>query len=189
MDEKPQVILITGPKHCGKSSVTFALRHFIKCRSGDLDSIIEKRTGKTPRELYLESPDIFKIEEAAKLAFILKKEAKNCKAEPLILATGGGIIDNHKAIKLIKNQPGLFVVYLEISAKSAWSRIKKTPNNMPAYLLKKSNPEALHRIIHETRAIKYRKLADITIDANNKTSVEIANEIITQTGFTMRHNV
>lgn len=179
--------MITGPKHCGKSSVAFALRNSVKCRSGDLDSIIEKRTGKTPRELYLEGIEVFKREEAEKLEFVLQKENINQKSMPLVLATGGGIIDNPDAIKLIINYPDIFIVYLDVSAETAWQRINKSRTGLPAYLTNSPNPKAGHCAIHEARAARYKDISHLVIETENKTATEIANEIIVQTGINLKH--
>jgi shikimate kinase len=179
------VVILIGPKHCGKSSIAFALKKLLDCRAGDLDTIIEKRTGKSVRELFLESPEVFRDEEADKLSFVLQKENENKKNTPLILASGGGIIENKRALKTINRHKNTILVYIETSAETAWCRIKNTADKTGSFppFIEKDNPQTSHRELHERRAEMYKKIAHFTINAENKTPETIAEEIIKKSGL------
>ena len=64
----------------------------------------------------------------------------------------------------------------EISVKTAWSRIAAS-GELPAFL-QTENPQESHRVLHERRAAAYRQIADVVIEAEEKTSDEIAMEIL-----------
>ena len=85
-------ILLTGPKHSGKTSAGKELAKLLTCEFIDLDELVQRRTGKSPRQLFTESPETFRNAEAAALAEILggREECGTCR----VIATGGGIIDN-----------------------------------------------------------------------------------------------
>ncbi|MDR0997648.1 MAG: hypothetical protein LBL70_01155, partial [Treponema sp.] len=65
-----EIILLTGPKHSGKTSAGRALVRLLAEKTDpaasfiDLDELVEDRTGKSPRALYREGPEIFRKAEA-----------------------------------------------------------------------------------------------------------------------------
>ncbi|MDR0878896.1 MAG: shikimate kinase [Treponema sp.] len=183
-----RTIFLIGPKHSGKTSAGKALAGH-RCGSFiDLDEMIETRTGKSPRTLYKEGPEIFKKAETEALTALLHSE--NVNNAMLIVAGGGGLIDNSEALALLGAAGGkrssaegkFFLVYLEVSAETAWKRIKEAAEKsgeLPPFL-NTGNPEETHRALHERRAAAYKALADIVINAENKRPSEIAGEIAEQ---------
>jgi shikimate kinase len=166
-------IFLTGPKHSGKTSSGKALASLCACIFIDLDELVEQRTGKTPRALYIEGADVFKEAEAESLASLF-----NCAAKEKfrVIAAGGGIIDNAEALAIMKKSSGI-LVYLEISANTAWERITANSGGELPPFLRTANPKETHRTLHERRSAAYRQLAEIVIDCKEKTSAEIAKEI------------
>jgi len=182
-------IILTGPKHSGKTSAGYVLA--ASCHFIDLDELITHRTNKTPRQLYTESPAIFQKAETEALNACLQPHsagASNSSKEVKlkVIAAGGGIIDNPEALKIIKklqkaSSPGgdgVIVVYLKISAGSAWERIANSANGELPPFLQTENPQETHRILHERRAALYQQLADFIIDTEGKTPEQIAAIII-----------
>jgi shikimate kinase len=162
-------VFITGPKHSGKTSAGKILAALCSCDFFDLDDIITNQTGKSPRELYRESPDAFQKAESFALAgFAGSQSGKR------VIATGGGIIDNQEAIALL-NKSGALIAYLSVSADSAWERIARS-GELPPFL-QTDNPRETHRALHERRAAAYRLMAKIVIQADGKTPEEIADEV------------
>jgi shikimate kinase len=223
--EAVQIILLTGPKHSGKSRTGRALAERWEGRFIDLDELIEERTGKTPRTLFKEGPEIFREAEAEALAacctceFFALDAAKNPRLsgcanlrfdgslqgkkspnrrflkglyakrnkllaeivrgrERLVVAAGGGLIDNGGAITLLENSRNIFIVSLEVSAETAWNRILNTAagGELPPFL-QSADPRETHRQLHERRARAYRDIARIVIDAEDKSPDAIAEEI------------
>lgn len=180
-------IILTGPKHCGKTATGKELAYLLSCEFIDIDELITQRTGKTPRQLYNESgasADIFQKAEMESLKDIApgRKGAEDSEYSECVIATGGGIIDNDEAIGILKKFSAK-IVYLSISAAVAWERISALgSDNLPPFL-KTDNPQETHRVLHERRDAAYRQLADIIIEAEGKTPKEIAAEIKNNTSF------
>jgi shikimate kinase len=173
----PNIILLTGPKHSGKTSTGKALAEILNAAFIDLDDRIKDRTGKSPRELYREGPECFRAAETGALESLFTGTA----AGPLVAAAGGGLIDNASAMALLGSaeQTGTLIVYLEVSAETAWERIQRTAEStgeLPPFL-DTANPRETHTALHARRAQAYRARAAIIIDADNKDPEERGREI------------
>jgi shikimate kinase len=173
------MILITGPKHSGKTSAGKALsRLWEEGAEGalrgtavfvDLDELVESRTGKSPRLLYREGPDRFRLAEAEALWSLLedKPPGKDRAGGLVIAAAGGGLADNQEALEMLKQGRPVLIVYLEVPAETAWERIKAAADRtgeMPPFL-NTENPRETHRLIHERRGRIYRELAAVVVTA------------------------
>jgi shikimate kinase len=169
-----QILLITGPKHAGKTTAGKELAQLLGGNFADLDDIVEKKTGKSPRTLFKEGPEIFRKAEAAALKAVLVQPKKNIS----IIAAGGGLIDNEEATVLLRNSDDVAVIYLDVSTETAWRRILDTARNgeLPPFL-NTANPKQTHRELHERRAAAYKAIATIIIDGENKNPLRIAEEI------------
>ena len=88
-------ILITGPKHSGKTSAGRALAKIINQKFYDLDDLMEEESLLSPRELFRKGPDVFKLHENIALKNFLNKN------ESCVCAAGGGLIDNTDAMKTL----------------------------------------------------------------------------------------
>ena len=172
---------MAGPKHSGKTcagkelaillSENSACMQDVKsfCKFIDIDELILERTGKSPRQLFLEGLETFQTAEAEAINSILFDDQLK------VVATGGGIIDNSEAIAALKKIDSM-IVYLNVDADCAWNRIFNSPAGIPPFL-QTENPQETHRVLHERRAAAYLQLADIVIEAENKTPEKIASEI------------
>ncbi|MDR0622861.1 MAG: shikimate kinase [Treponema sp.] len=171
-----KTVLLTGPKHAGKTSAGRALAVLVSGSFVDLDEHICARAGKSPRVLYTEGPGIFRKAEAAALADLLNRE-NGTSGAPAVIAAGGGIIDNPDALALCK-KAGALAVYLEVSAETAWERIRRAAERegLPPFL-QTPNPQETHRVLHERRAAAYRAWACFTVPGEGKSPEEIAGEI------------
>lgn len=171
-DNKVSLIILTGPKHSGKSRAALAYARRYSCVCKDLDAMISEATSKSPRSLYQEGVEQFRNAEYHCLAHFL--ESIDGSKTEYILAAGGGLIDNEKAWALIKGRA--HIVYLQLSAQSAWERIAAKADKEGALppFLQGDNPRCIHKELHESRGKRYRSEADIIIEADNKKPDEIA---------------
>jgi len=175
---KNQIIIITGPKHSGKTLCAGALAKISGGVAADLDELVTKKAGKTPRELFKEGPEIFRKAEASVLASL----ALTAKSENslIIIAAGGGLIDNPEALALLSQHKEIITVYLDVPPETAWQRILHTASvdgELPPFL-KTENPKETHLALHKRRAEGYKALAQFTVPADNKSPEEIADEIV-----------
>jgi shikimate kinase len=171
-----RIIVLVGPKHSGKSSVGRALARLTHATLYDLDEVIQEHSGKSPRELYLESPERFRTEEAA-AARQLVQLADGKNTGTCIIAAGGGLSDNPEALDTLSSRGCL--VYLEVSAETAWNRIAASAartGELPPFL-RTENPRETHRILHERRALIYTTKADIRVDASTGGPKAIASRL------------
>ena len=182
-----RLILITGPKHSGKSLCSRALGKISGLEVVDLDDLIEKQTGKTPRTLFGEGPEIFRKAEALALASLIRlpepSSAHGAERQPeksLIVAAGGGLADNEEALALLSGLDSMrreiITVYLDVSAETTWQRIAAA-GELPPFL-NTENPKETHFALHKRRTEFYKVLAQITIFAENKSPDQIAGEIL-----------
>ena len=93
-----------------------------------------------------------------------------------IIAAGGGLIDNGAALECLKIND-ITVIYLEVSADTAWRRIETAPGGLPPFL-DTASPRETHRALHERRAAACRATAQIIIDSETLTPEETAAAII-----------
>jgi shikimate kinase len=173
------VILLTGPKHSGKTSAGRALAALGGWTFTDLDELVEARTGKSPRTLYKEGAEVFRAAEAAALEGLIGGGAPPAGGLR-IAAAGGGIIDNPRAMALLKNSPGIISVYLEISSQTAWERIERAAaesGELPPFL-DTADPRQAHSALHRRRAGEYQKAAPYVVQGEGKSPERIAREII-----------
>ncbi|GHV81091.1 hypothetical protein AGMMS49944_28820 [Spirochaetia bacterium] len=177
----PGILILTGPKHSGKTSAGRGLANLLGAGFTDLDDLIERQTGKSPRTLYKEGPDVFRLAETRALASILQEIVP--AVDTMIVAAGGGLIDNPGALELLR-RPGPsgvmpVTVYLEVTADTAWERISgaaKATGELPPFL-DAENPRETHAALHARRGAAYREFASFTITAEGKTPDDIGREI------------
>lgn len=175
MNNVCKIISLVGPKHSGKSSVGKELARLLGADLLDLDSCIEEQSGKSPRVLYKEGAEIFRKAELESLQTILEKSGGN--ASLIVLAAGGGIIDNPKAAALLREKT--LTVYLEVSSETAWNRVAESSRmsgELPPFL-QTDNPKKTHRELHERRSHAYKEFSAYTINAENADIETISREI------------
>ena len=173
--EKPAFVL-TGIKHCGKSTQGKLLAEHFDCPFFDTDDVIFNMTGKTARENYL---------IGGKKAFLLaeqdacKQIAKTVKCQnhnqKTVIATGGGICANNEAITVLR-EIGT-IIFLNADEKTAVERITREikfdsdgkMTNLPAYISEK-NPSTIEDVktifaeFYSARKKLYEAICDIKID-------------------------
>ena len=176
------MIALAGPKHCGKTETGRALASLTGGVFFDLDDEMRKSAGKSARALYKDGIRVFQAAEREALENALALADKNGGEEGVfVIALGGGFIDNEAARLLLQARRGCAVVFLSVSAQTAWERIEAAraeSGELPAFLRVES-PQAAHRVIHERRAAAYRNIASFVVDGENKTAAEIAAEVAT----------
>ena len=176
MEKLIKPILLTGLKHCGKSSSGSLLsEHFNSCFI-DLDDEVERIYSEqfgerlSPREIYkTRGRDTFQQMEL----LASERLASGSAAAPLISAAGGGICDNIPAVNILK--ANFLFVYIDEKAELLYERIIK--NGIPAFL-SKDNPYEDFLVLYKKRSKEYNKLSNIHIIAGGRSTGAVANEII-----------
>lgn len=187
-----KIIVLTGIKHCGKSTQGLRLAERFGCPFFDTDTEVVAITGLSPRELYTTRGEAaFISAESAACRRIAEQYADrlDCgeKQKPAgtdccrhsipyaVVATGGGICGNQPAVDFLKDTG--FFVYLNIPETVAADRIIRAVtfrsaepvDGVPAYIARE-NPRSeadIRRIFsrfYRERSLLYRQLADIVYD-------------------------
>lgn len=163
-----KAVVLTGLKHCGKSSAGKILAEKLGCPFYDTDSLIREITGKTARELYAEGG----------AALMARKETEACEeavklcgqytggAFGPVISTGGAFSENSGAVKTLR-RAGLFF-YIKADFNDLYARILKSAEQdgeMPAFL-RGDDPERQFREIYDSRAKKYGQMADFSVSSD-----------------------
>ncbi|MGP1459602.1 MAG: shikimate kinase [Treponema sp.] len=177
-------LILLGIKHSGKTTQGKLLARHFNLPFIDIDFVIEKMTGLSPRRLYTEkSAAAFMLAEEN----ACKKTAELLDGKSAVIAAGGGICDNTPALVFLR--PLGDFVYLCVPEKLAADRIlaKAFKNysaqweNLPAYIAAK-NPvtedecRAAFHDFYTARTAVYRAISDCTaVLCDNFTSSKDGN--------------
>lgn len=170
---KKDKISLVGFMGSGKTTVGLLLSKFLNFSFVDLDEYIERKEGKSIRDIFSN----FGEEYFRELESVCLEEVLNQK-EKTVIATGGGIIKREENRNILRSKT--FVVYLE----GDFLVLSRRLNNI---LEKEKRPllslglNNLYKLWLE-RKFYYESIADLIINVDNKTPYEIAKEIIEKYG-------
>ena len=182
-------IILMGIKHCGKSTQGRIISKKLSVPFFDTDDVIFEMTGKTPRQIYTELGNEGFQEAEEKACSFLQKKINSSAEKNAVIATGGGICGNKKALDVLK-KIGTFV-FLKTPERIASFRVLReisvaqdgTLLNVPAFIAKK-NPRSVadaKKIFHDffiERECIYEQLADVVIDMSSSSKEANAAKII-----------
>ncbi|MBQ9630527.1 MAG: hypothetical protein IJR49_02950 [Treponema sp.] len=185
--------IIFGLKHSGKTTQGRRLAEKLSCPFVDIDDVIEKQTGLSPRTIYNDyGPDKF-MEAEEKICSVL---ATKCEGKKFVISTGGGICDNAPAIILLRNL-GTFV-FLDVPEKLACDRIIQemqydtdgSITNLPSFIsVKEPRTEdevrSIFRDTYTTRTTIYKNFVDIVIPVSDASEEENFEQIAQALGIAL----
>ena len=157
------VIFLIGMMGSGKTTVGKLLSFQLKLPFIDLDEEIIKMEGKTINE-------IFEFKGEGYFRFLETKILKNIKNS--ICACGGGVVLNKNNLEFI-NSKGM-TVFLKTEIKELSRRLNYFSDR--PLLLNENKKEQLEEIWEERKRI-YFKSADLIVKTDNKSPLEIVEEI------------
>jgi len=161
----PRAVLI-GPPGAGKSSVARQLGRILDCQVVDTDSVIEKKSGKTISEIFVEDGET-KFREIERQ--VVLDEIKNSES---VLALGGGSVLNAEVAQSLRDN-SVPVIYLEVSISQAAPRVGFNNDR----LLLTMNPRQQWLALMEVRRPIYEGLASFKVNTDNRKPAEVAAEI------------
>lgn len=166
MKNEKNLVLI-GFMGSGKTSVGLKLSYKLKMPVEDTDKLIERREGKSIRQIFEEEgEEVFRKKETELLGELVDRHGR------VIYSVGGGTPVREENRKLLR-QLGT-VVYLQISPETVYERLK---GDTTRPLLQCENPLEKIRELIESRKEAYESCADIIIAVDLLDMEEILEQI------------
>lgn len=157
-------VFFVGFMGAGKTSVARKAARIASVSSIDVDSYIERHCDKKITEIFDE------VGEAGFRAIETQVLRELAAGEPCLIACGGGIVLS-EANRAILDENG-FVIYLEVTAEEAASRISDT-SSRPLF----GNLEQAQRVI-DSRLHLYEEVADVKLNTAKRSMGSLAHEIV-----------
>ncbi|MFP4364355.1 MAG: shikimate kinase [Spirochaetia bacterium] len=169
-------IVLMGMKHCGKSTIGRIIAKKWGRRFIDLDAEMERiysaSSHRSVRQIYSdEGKDFFtRLEYSAATGLSVRLR----ESAPVIIALGGGTIENRRAMEAVKQIGKL--VYLKEDAQVLFERIER--KGLPPFL-SKFKPRSDFQNLYDNRTELYDREADFIIDLEGCT-VEQGVELVSK---------
>lgn len=170
MDKRRNIVLI-GMMGSGKSSIGHLLdAKLLDFHYVDIDSEIERNEKMTIEEIFA----VVGEAHFRELEHNMIKKLSNYHNQ--VIATGGGAVENFENIELLRQNGVIF--YLKASIDELYERVRMTTSRP---LLKTTNPKQRLKELMDRRE-KYYIKADFEINTENKSLIEIVDEILEKYG-------
>ena len=171
-DARPDHVALVGLSGSGKST----LAPLLASRLGghvvlDTDRMVEQRFGRPVAAVFADEGEVvFRDAEGEALRQALS-------GPPAVVATGGGVVLDPLNRRRLSEQAR--VVWLRASPSHLLQRLDATTEARP--LLEGDAGFAMRRL-HEERAALYAAVADLTIDVEGASPVDLADELAASLG-------
>lgn len=160
-------IILIGPMGAGKTTIGKQLAKQLNMEFIDSDREIEKHTGASINLIFeIEGEAGFRERETRMLKQLSERDN-------VVLATGGGAILAEENRKLLRRNGT--VVYLHTSVDT---QLQRTRNNRNRPLLNTDDRRGRLEELMKVREPIYRREADLIINADRRSAVRVAKEII-----------
>lgn len=160
-------IFIVGPMGSGKSTVGKIIASELFLTFLDTDDEIEKNTGVTIDWIFdLEGEKGFRKRESDILNSLAEMNS-------IVLSTGGGIILSAENRDILSARGSVFYLDTPIDVQ-----LERTSKDQDRPLLKDGDPRKILTDLHKERESLYQSVADYIVETENRSSQEVANEII-----------
>ena len=167
-------IILEGFMGSGKSTVSEILSDKLDLELIDTDEAIEEAEGRKISDIFeQDGEEAFRDMETGLVEMMVSDHMRET-----VISLGGGLPVREKNRELL-NKVGK-VVYLRTAPETVYDRLKGDDTRP---LLKSEDPLARIKELQDKRGKIYEEAADIIVDTDGKTPVQVADEIIAAIGF------
>lgn len=174
-------VVVIGLMGTGKSTVGRVLARELDRDFVDTDAAIERDAQKDIAHIFDEDgEDHFRSQEIAKLTELLGEE------RPLVISTGGGILESEKCRTLLveKKSDGLLVVWLQASVSIMLERTARSQYRpLLAQAKGKGAREDVLKSLVARRSPWYREAADIEISTDTMSIQRIVKTVMSTINY------
>jgi shikimate kinase len=162
----PRCIVLTGFMGSGKSTVGPLLAARLGWNFIDVDEAIEAKAGVTIAEIFAQEGEAaFRETERATIEQLHAGDA-------LVLALGGGAIENEETRSLLLHSPGTLLVHLEVELATTLARCRGTEQTRPI-LADQANLESRYQ-----RRLPLYRTAHVSIAVDALTPDQVVDAIL-----------
>ena len=167
-------IILEGFMGSGKSTVSEILSDKLDLELIDTDEAIEEAEGRKISDIFeQDGEEAFRDMETGLVEMMVSDHMRET-----VISLGGGLPVREKNRELLKKVGK--VVYLRTAPETVYERLKGDDTRP---LLKSEDPLARIKELQDKRGKIYEEAADIIVDTDGKTPVQVADEIIAAIGF------
>lgn len=161
-------LVLVGMMGAGKSSVGRVLARRLDRPLLDSDELIEQRTGRTVREIWMTDGEAeFRELETKSFVDALTDD------EPSVVAAAGGVVLS-AANRIALGESDAHVVWLLANVDVLIDRVKNGGHRP----LLDDDPEAILRAMHQDRDELYREVADAIVSVDNRSVHDVAQAVL-----------
>ena len=159
-------LVLTGFMGAGKSTVGALVAESLGWQFLDLDQVIEASCAQTVSEIFRERGEAyFRAKERESIEQVLQ-------ARRVVIALGGGAIEDPITLSSLLNSPETCLVFLDAPMTELLARLRHAPETRP--LLQEPDDLAAR---HERRLPHYRA-AHLTVSTAGLTPLEVAARVL-----------
>ena len=160
-------IFLIGPMGSGKSTIGKVLSERLEYDFYDTDKLVEKVVGKKIKEIFEQNGEqYFRLKESEELD-------KTRKLKNVVIATGGGIIENEKNRLFLKDEKK--VIFLDSSLERQYDRTKESQKRP---LLNNGDSMKILKNLYQKRLSFYQEVSKLKISMDNLTERKIFEKIL-----------
>lgn len=166
-ERSPHLVLV-GLTGSGKSTVGRACAQRLERDYVDTDREVEKAAGRSIRKIFGDSGEsTFRRLETEALDAILRRPA------PVVVATGGGIVESEENRRLLRS-PGARVVWLLAGPSTVIGRLRPGGHRP----LLDADPQGTLHEMWRVREPLYREVADVIVSVEHRSLSEVVEAVL-----------
>jgi len=161
-------LVLVGMMGVGKSTVGRMLAAELGRPLFDSDEMIEERTGRTVREIWLaDGEPAFRALETETLVDALAAD------EPSVIAAAGGVVLSERNRAALAGAEA-HVVWLLADVEVLLDRVRNGPHRP----LLDDDPEATLRRMYDDRAVLYQEVADAIVSVDHRSPYDVTKAVL-----------